>query len=77
MNGTPDDGRWSAATAQPGELFTIEGRIRQIGELARTAKHLDPRSAHYRRSMRRTGLAFVAAGLALIAVWATVTSLLG
>jgi hypothetical protein len=53
----PDD--WQPATSRPGEMFTVEGRIRGAGVFARGVKNRDPRLNAYRRSMRRTALVFV------------------
>lgn len=62
-----DPNDWQPATSRPGELFTIEGRIRATGAFARGARNKDPRLRDYRRSMWRaalyiTGLA-IAAGI--------------
>jgi roadblock/LC7 domain-containing protein len=58
---------WQPATSEPGELFTIEGRIRAAGAFARGLHSRDPRLVAYRRSMRRVGAAVIAVG-AFIAV---------
>jgi roadblock/LC7 domain-containing protein len=53
---------WQPAPSEPGELFTIEGRIRAAGAFARGLHSRDPRLIAYRRSMRRVGAAVVAFG---------------
>jgi hypothetical protein len=58
-----DDSDWQPATSRPGELFTVEGRIRAAGAFARGARNKDPRLKQYRRSMQRTSLVF--AGIAI------------
>jgi len=70
-----DDNDWSPATSEPGELYTVEGRIRMTGAFARGLKYRDPRGRAYRRSMQRTALLFVAAAVAVIAVVALVSAI--
>ena len=53
---------WQPATSEPGELFTVEGRIRAAGAFARGLQNRDPRLVAYRRSMRRVAAAVVALG---------------
>ena len=60
----PED--WQPATSRPGELFTVEGKIRAAGVFSRGVKNRDPRLKAYRRSMRRTALVFV--GIAVLVV---------
>jgi hypothetical protein len=64
--GVGDESEWSPATSRPGELFTIEGRIRATGAFWRNAKRNDPRSLPYRRSMWAAAL--VCSGAAVVAV---------
>jgi hypothetical protein len=47
-------------------MFTIEGRIRATGVLARGLKHRDPRGRAYRRSMYRVGLWCLASMVAVV-----------
>jgi hypothetical protein len=68
MAGTKDDDEWQPATSRPGEIYTVEGRIRQVGHLARSWKRKEPRLRGYRREMRRTGLAIVGLGVALAVI---------
>jgi len=60
---------WQPATSEPGELFTIEGRIRAAGVFARGLKTRDARLAPYRRSMVRIAAVVLGIGgmLALVA----------
>ena len=58
-----DHDDWQPATSSPGELFTVEGRIRSAGAFARGARNRDPRLREYRRSMQR--IALVVAGIAI------------
>ena len=73
MNGQhqPTD-NWTPATSEPGELYTIEGRIRSVGAFVRGLSNPNPRGERYRREMQRTGL-WVAAGV--VAVVAVVVAL--
>jgi hypothetical protein len=48
---TPGD--WSPLTCEPGEQWTIEGRIRTVGVVARNLTNNDPRYVAYRRRMTR------------------------
>jgi roadblock/LC7 domain-containing protein len=63
---------WQPATSEPGELFTIEGRIRAAGAFARGLHSRDRRLDAYRRSMRRVGAVVVAFGVALALLAAVV-----
>lgn len=54
-----DPNDWQPATSRPGELYTVEGRIRAGAAFARGAHNKDPRLKEYRRSMRRAALVFV------------------
>ena len=63
---------WQPATSEPGELFTIEGRIRAAGAFARGLQNRDPRLAAYRRSMMRVAAVVVGIG----GVFALVAALL-
>jgi hypothetical protein len=54
-----DPNDWQPATSRPGELFTVEGRIRAGAAFARGARNKDPRLKDYRRSMQRASLVFV------------------
>jgi hypothetical protein len=70
-----DSNDWQPATSEPGELYTVEGRILSVGAFARGATNKDPRLKAYRRSMQRTALVFVAAAVVvgvLVAVVAAV-----
>jgi hypothetical protein len=60
---------WQPATSAPGELFTIEGRIRAAGAFARGLQNRDARLAAYRRSMTRVAAVVLGIGgvIALIA----------
>lgn len=70
----PDDG-WTPATSNPGELYTVEGRIKAIGALARGLQNHDPRNRRYRNDMQRTGLTIVAIGIAVMVTIGVLTSL--
>lgn len=63
-----DENDWSPVTSRPGEMFTVEGQIKQYGAFARGLKNDDPRLKPYRRSMYRTGGAILAIGVAFTAV---------
>ena len=78
MPNEPDEPstNWQPATSEPGELYTIEGRIRGAGAFARGMKNRDPRVASYRRSMTRTALSVIGIGLALAIVVAIAVALL-
>lgn len=71
MNGgrhdTHDDD-WQPATSKPGELYTVEGRIRSAGAFWRGLTRGDSRNSAYRRSMIRIGLWVMAAAGAFIAL---------
>jgi hypothetical protein len=56
---------WQPATSGPGELFTIEGRIRAASAFARGLQNHDPRLKAYRRSMIRVAAVVIAIGGAL------------
>jgi hypothetical protein len=60
---------WQPATSEPGELFTIEGRIRAAGAFARGLQNRDRRLVAYRRSMTRVAAVVIGIGgvLALVA----------
>ena len=58
---------WTPATSRPGELYTVEGRIRATGAFARGLRNRDPRGTAYRRSMRRMALGFLLTAAALVA----------
>jgi hypothetical protein len=60
---------WQPATSEPGELFTVEGRIRAAGAFARGLQNRDRRLAAYRRSMARVAAVVIGIGglLALVA----------
>ncbi|MCU1390061.1 MAG: hypothetical protein JWL72_3399 [Ilumatobacteraceae bacterium] len=66
---------WSPATSEPGELYTVEGRIRAMGSFVRGVKNHDPRVKAYRRSMRRAALMVCAVAGGLIAAVAVVAAL--
>lgn len=66
---------WQPATSKPGELLTVEGQIKAYGALAAGLTNDDPRLAPYRRSMWRTGLAFVGLAVVLAAVAGVVSEL--
>ena len=70
-----DAADWSPATSEPGELYTIEGRIRAIGSFARGLKNRDPRVKAYRRSMRRAAFMVCAVAGGIIAAVAVVAAL--
>ena len=60
---------WQPATSQPGEMFTVEGRLRATGEIARNLANDDPRLRSYQKSMMKTGLSVLGLGLlAIVAV---------
>ncbi len=59
---------WQPATSNPGELYTVEGQIRSVGAFTQGLTNDDPRLAPYRRSMWRTGLAFVGLGIVLAVI---------
>jgi hypothetical protein len=71
-----DENDWSPTTSRPGEMFTVEGRIRATGVLAWGLKHRDPRGRAYRRSMYRVGL-WCLASMAVVVVVAALVSALG
>lgn len=56
----PDESDWSPATSRPGEIYTVEGRIRATGTFARNFVNRDPRGKAYRRSMALMSLVFLA-----------------
>jgi hypothetical protein len=68
VGGSSDDDAWSAATSRPGEIYTVEGRIRATGVFWRNAKRADPRLRPYRHAMWSTSLVFVALGIVAVAV---------
>jgi hypothetical protein len=74
--GNTDDDDWQPATSRPGEIYTVEGRIRQVGHLARSWKRKEPRLRGYRREMRRVGLAIVGLGLVVVVIVLVVSAAL-
>jgi len=68
-----DADEWQPATSRPGELYTVEGRVKSVGAFARGMKNRDPRLRAYRRSMQRSALV-VAAAAAVVVVIAVVVS---
>jgi hypothetical protein len=72
----PDD-NWSPATSEPGELYTVEGRIRSVGAFAQGLVNPNPRGKRYRSDMQRTGLWVALGAIVLVAVVATASALLG
>ncbi len=62
------DSAWQPATSDPGELYTIEGRIRGVGAFASGLKHRDSRSKEYRRSMARVAVTVLGVGVAIAAL---------
>lgn len=49
---TPQDDRdWEPGTSLPGEIYTVEGRIKATGAFARNLKNSDPRYTAYKRGM--------------------------
>ena len=76
MNGhqQPTD-NWTPATSEPGELYTVEGRIRSVGAFARGLTNPDPRGKGYRRDMQRTGLWVAAGAIGVMAVVVAVSAL--
>jgi hypothetical protein len=71
-----DELDWQPATSRPGELFTVEGRIRATGAAARNLANADPRLRRFQWSMVKTGLAVLGIGLAAIVLVAVVANLL-
>src|SRR5262245_23887216 len=63
---------WQPATSEPGELFTIEGRIRAAGAFGRGLHNRDSRLKAYRRSMMRVGAVIIVSGCALALLLAIV-----
>jgi hypothetical protein len=57
MNERDERLEWSPASSQPGEVFTIEGRIASVGALARGLANRDPRARRSRRAVVRFFLA--------------------
>jgi hypothetical protein len=53
---------WNPATSQPGEIYTVEGRIASAGAFTRGLMNDDPRARAYRRSAMVTALGWLAAG---------------
>jgi hypothetical protein len=70
-----DELDWQPATSRPGELFTVEGRIRATGAAARNLANADPRLRRFQWSMVKTGLAVLGIGLAAIVLVAVVANL--
>ena len=71
-----DELDWQPATSRPGELFTVEGRIRATGAAARNLANDDPRLRRFQWSMVKTGLAVLGFGLAAIVLVAVIASFL-
>ncbi len=71
-----DELDWQPATSRPGELFTVEGRIRAVGAAACNLANDDPRLRRFQWSMVKTGLAVLGIGLAAIVLVAVIASLL-
>ena len=69
-----DELDWQPATSRPGELFTVEGRIRATGAAARNLANDDPRLRRFQWSMVKTGLAVLGFGLAAIVLVAVIAS---
>ena len=69
-----NDSEWSPATSAPGELYTVEGRIRATGAFAQGLKNRDPRGRAYRRSMQRAALLCVGVVVALLALVALISA---
>lgn len=69
-----DELDWQPATSRPGELFTVEGRIRATGAAARNLANDDPRLRRFQWSMVKTGLAVLGFGLATIVLVAFIAS---
>lgn len=69
-----DELDWQPATSRPGELFTVEGRIRATGAAARNLANDDPRLRRFQWSMVKTGLAILGFGLAAIVLVAVIAS---
>jgi hypothetical protein len=65
-HGTHDD-NWQPATSKPGELYTVEGRIRSAGTFWRNLRRGGRRTAE-QNSMIRIGLWVMAAAGAFIAL---------
>jgi hypothetical protein len=70
----PDD-TWTPATSEPGELYTIEGRIRSVGAFARGLTNRNPRGKRYRSEMQRTGLWVGLGAIALVGAVAVLSAL--
>jgi hypothetical protein len=62
------DSTWQPLTSEPGEIYTVEGRIRGVGAFASGLKHRSPRSSEYRHSMARVALTVLGIGVAVAAV---------
>jgi hypothetical protein len=69
-----DDADWQPGTSRPGELFTVEGRIRATGAFARGLRNRDPRLRDYRRSMIRIGMTIIGIGILAGAIMAAVSA---
>ncbi len=70
-----DDGEWTPAFSEPGEIFTPEGQIKQAGAFARGLTNQDPRLKPYRRQMWATAFGIIGVGIALIALAAVLTAI--
>jgi hypothetical protein len=70
MTRAPDEpgSDWQPATSQPGEIFTVEGRIGAVGAFARGAKSHDHRLREYRRSMIRVAGVVIGIGAAVAVI---------
>jgi hypothetical protein len=53
---------WNPATSQPGEIYTVEGRIASAGAFARGLANPDARAKAYRRSAVRFAVGWAVAG---------------
>jgi hypothetical protein len=71
-----DERDWQPATSRPGEMFTVEGRIRATGVMARNLKNDDPRLRRYQWSMVKTGLSVLGLGILAVVVVSVVANLL-
>jgi hypothetical protein len=59
---------WNPATSEPGEIYTVEGRIASTGAFARGFTNNDPRARAYRRSAMLFALGWLAAGAIVVFV---------
>jgi hypothetical protein len=70
------DEEWEETTSRPGGSYTVEGEIKMYGAFARGLAKDDPRLDDYRRSMRSTGVAVAAMGLAVVVALVLLITLL-